>query len=172
MTARLLLVLVALTLLAGCAAAPKPLQGEFAELMPIDAARDERIGQRVRWGGEIIAIDNRADASCFELLAKPLASSARPARGDQSAGRFLACRSGFYDPAKFEVGREVTVIGTIDGIEPRPIGEFQYRYPRVAADVIYLWQERDPYRMRPVGYWVGQHGNAWIGFWTPIYLPY
>ncbi|HSX62043.1 MAG TPA: Slp family lipoprotein [Tahibacter sp.] len=129
----------ALLALAGCATAPKPLQGEFAAAAP-DAVAD---GQKVRWGGEIIRVDNAADRSCFEVLARPLDGSARPLRRDRSDGRFLACRSGFYDPAVFEPGREITVTGTIAGSELRKVGDYDYRYTRVAADVIYLWNERE-----------------------------
>ena len=164
--------LIATALLAGCATAPKPLQGEFSQLLPTEAGTQAPIGQRVRWGGEIVAVDTQSSSSCFELLGKPLNEAARPSRADETAGRFLACRNGFYDPALFAVGRELTVIGIIDSIEPRPIGGFEYRYPKIAAEVIYLWPARDPYRRRPVGFWVGQHGNAWLGHWTPIYLPY
>ncbi len=164
--------LIVVGLLTGCATAPKPLQGEFAQILPAEVGTEAPIGQRVRWGGEIVAVDTQASRSCFELLGKSLNESARPSRADETAGRFLACRDGFYDPALFEVGRDLTVVGTIESIEPRPIGGFEYRYPKIAADVIYLWPMRDPYRMRPVGFWVGQHGNAWLGHWTPIYFPY
>jgi outer membrane lipoprotein len=168
---RLIFLALSSALLGACASAPKPLQGEFSSVLPSDAGSEGRIGDRVRWGGEIVAVDTQATRSCFELLGKPLTDSARPQRADETAGRFIACREGFYDPALFEVGRELTVTGTIEAIEPRPIGGFEYRYPRLAADVIYLWPSRDPMRMRPVGYWVGQHGNAWVSYWTPIWLP-
>ena len=62
---------------------------------------------------------------------------------DASGGRFIACRAGFYDPAIFQVDREVTVTGVVDGFETRRIGEYDYRFPRLAADVIYLWPVRE-----------------------------
>ncbi|GMV28872.1 MAG: hypothetical protein AMXMBFR59_09970 [Rhodanobacteraceae bacterium] len=156
--------LVALLTMAGCATAPKPLQGEFAAAVPRDTAGS---GQKVRWGGEIIRVVNAADRSCFEVLARPLDSRARPQRRDQSDGRFLACRNGFYDPAVFEAGREITVTGQLDGDELRKVGDYDYRYPRVAADVIYLWNERET-----VGYtypWF--HDPFWYRpWWGPSYL--
>jgi len=172
MTTRALLACcIAAALMSACSTAPKPLRGEFANIAPNEASSAERVGDKVRWGGEIVAIETLAGSSCFELLGKPLGDSARPTRADQTAGRFLACRDGFYDPALFEVGRDLTVVGTIEAIEPRPIGGFEYRYPKVKAEVIYLWPEHSTLR-RPVGYWVGHHGNAWVGFWSPVYLPY
>ncbi len=155
--------------LGACATAPKPLQGEFAPTQPSEVGSSGRIGDQVRWGGEIVAVETLADRSCFELLGKPLGESARPRRLDESAGRFIACRAGFYDPAVFEVGREMTVVGRVEAIEPRRIGEFEYRYPRVAADVVYLWAERQPH---PHGrLWITHPGYPWSGVWAPIYLP-
>jgi outer membrane lipoprotein len=37
----------------------------------------------------------------------------------------------------------VTFIGSIDGYETRKIGDYDYRFPRVEASVIYLWPRRD-----------------------------
>lgn len=167
--ASLILASTCVLVLAGCATAPKPLQGEFAQSQPMDVGSSGRIGDEVRWGGEIVAVETLADRSCFELLGKPLSDSARPRQKDESAGRFIACRAGFYDPALFEVGREMTVVGRVEGIEPRRIGEFEYRYPKVAADVLYLWPEREPY---PHGrMWITHPGYPWSGVWAPIYLP-
>jgi outer membrane lipoprotein len=42
----------------------------------------------------------------------------------------------------FQAGREITVVGRIEGFETRKVGEFDYRYARVTADAIYLWSER------------------------------
>lgn len=164
---------IAVLALTGCATAPKPLQGEFASLSPEEAGQNGRVGERVRWGGEIVAVETLATRSCFELLGKPLGDSARPSRRDESSGRFLACRDGFYDPALFEVGRDLTVIGSIEAIEPRRIGEFDYRYPRLAAEVIYLWPQREPYAVYPMHFWGGYYADPWLRVRAPIYrAPY
>lgn len=151
--------------LAGCATAPKPLQGDFAAA-PSQA--DAANGQKVRWGGEIIRIVNAADRSCFEVLARPLDASARPLRRDRSEGRFLACRSGFYDPAVFEAGRDITVTGTVDGSELRKVGDYDYRYPRVAADVIYLWSEREMVNYAYPSPWF--YDPFWRPWWGPSFV--
>lgn len=156
--------------LSGCAMAPKPLQGEFAPLTPDEARDVARTGERVRWGGEIVEVETRPDRTCFELLGKPLRDDARPRDADLSVGRFLACRQGFYDPALFEPGRDVTVTGVVEGFEQQPIGEYSYRYPRVAADVVYLWPERESvyysrYRFGPA--WPHYHPGFWAGYWRP-----
>lgn len=147
--------------LGACATVPAPLVGDYASTRPAAGTS----GERVRWGGEIIRVDTAADRTCFEILGRELDDSARPRRRDESAGRFLACRDGFYDPEVFTKGREVTVTGTLDGNELRKVGDYDYRYPRVAADVIYLWQKPvararyyDPYP------WYG-YGFGWDPFW-------
>jgi outer membrane lipoprotein len=160
---------VAAVVLAGCAAAPRPLQGEFSAVTPLQSSDAGRAGERVRWGGQIVGVETRADRTCIELLAKPLFETARPRATDDSLGRFFACRSGFYDPALFAPGRELSVTGVVEGFEERPIGEYLYRYPRVAAEVLYLWPER------PVEYhyhhfapaWPHYRASLWGGYWYP-----
>lgn len=147
--------------LAACATVPAPLQGPYVDGSPTAGYAE---GEPVRWGGSIISVEPRPDTTCFQVLARELNDYSRPRRIDDSAGRFLACRKGFYDPAVFTEGRDVTVAGRIDGRETRRIGEYDYPLPRVAADVVYLWPERtiydDPYYWhRP--YWGPWYGPAW-----------
>jgi outer membrane lipoprotein len=147
-----------LTALSGCVTVPTPLQGDYAASLP---SPDTPPAQKVRWGGEIIHVDTQAQRTCIEVLARRLDSSSRPARRDDSGGRFLACRAGFYDPAVFEPGREITVTGSVDGSELRKVGDYDYRYPRVAADVIYLWRE-------PVAY--DRYADPWYPWgWDPFF---
>lgn len=136
-------VLLALTAtLAACATAPKPLQGSFAPVQPEEAVARGGVGEAVRWGGRIVSVRTEKLHSCFEIVSAPLDASGRPRRVDQSTGRFIACRTGFYEPQVFAEGRELTISGRIDGYETGRIGDYDYRYPRVAADVVYLWPER------------------------------
>jgi outer membrane lipoprotein len=128
--------------LTGCVTMPESLRGEFAPLQPIEAARSGIVGAPVRWGGRVVQVEPLAEHSCFEVIGVPLDIDGRPLARDESSGRFLACRAGFYDPEVFLPGREMTFIGRIDGYETRKIGEYDYRYPRLAADVVFLWPER------------------------------
>jgi outer membrane lipoprotein len=158
------LVLFPLALALGaCATAPQPLQGQYAAMEPAQAVEQQSIGAAVRWGGRIVEVRTEKLRSCFEIVGAPLDASGRPRRVDRSSGRFLACRSGFYEPQVFAPGRELTISGRIDGYETRPVGDYDYRYPRVAADVVYLWPERREYEyeMRPYfGF-----GPGWIDPW-------
>lgn len=147
--------------LAGCATAVQPLRGDFAAVTPRDAAEQDSTGALVRWGGRIVRTEPLADRTCFEVLSTELGSSGRPYwADDDTRGRFIACRQGFYDPALFTDKREVTFTGRIDGYETRKIGDYDYRFPRMAADVVYLWPVRERVNVveRP-GPW------PWWGWW-------
>lgn len=165
---------IVLALLAGalgaCATIPTPLQGQFSPVTPRDAAANGGQSVAVRWGGEIINVDPRVDQTCFEILARELDAVARPVSHDPSLGRFLACRTGFYDPEEFKQGRDITIVGQLNGNERAKVGAFDYNYPRVAADAIYLWPKRELYYQSPYydpwyGPWWG-YGPYWGGpFW-------
>ena len=112
----LALVALAGTLLAACASQPKPLQGEFSPLTPRDAAEQDSTGTTVRWGGRIVRVEPKENSTCFEMISTRLDAYGRPYWAeDDSGGRFIACRTGFYDPAIFEKNRDVSFTGRIDG---------------------------------------------------------
>ncbi len=139
MSSACLLVLLA----AGCATTPEPLDGEFTPLSP-EQSEDRHVGEQVRWGGSVVDTRPGREETCIEILARELDDRARPRRGDADEGRFLACREGFEDPAVFESGRDITVVGTLTGFVEGRIGEFRYVYPRVEADTLFLWGEDRP----------------------------
>jgi len=169
---------VALTLVS-CASAPSALQGQFSTLSPAESATTTPppIGTQVRWGGRIIETLPENGRTCFQILARPLGSSGRPSSNttalDSSQGRFLACRAGFHDPAVYQPGRDVTVIGEISAHPTVKIGEYDYILPQLNASVVYLWPplaaekegpRRDPYYY-PYGPW-GPWGHPWYP-WAP-----
>ncbi len=153
---------IAVVLLAACATQPKPLQGTFQPLTAHEASAGDHTGALVRWGGRIIRTEPRPDQTCFEVISTRLSADGRPHwASDDTWGRFIACRTGFYDPALFQPNREVTFTGRIEGHEERKVEQYVYRFPRLAADVVYLWPERErvDVMVRPApwpwawGYW-------------------
>lgn len=137
---RLSALALATTLVAACVSAPVPLQGQFTPITPRQAADHDSRGALVRWGGRIVAVEPGENRTCFEMLATTLDVTGRPHWAtDEVGGRFIACRTGFYDPALFEQNREVTFTGRVDGYENRRIGGYDYRFPHMAADVVFLW---------------------------------
>ena len=144
MNMRLITTCIATALLAACATTPKPLQGQFQPLNAHEASAGDSTGSVVRWGGRIIRTEARPDRTCFEVLSTKLSANGRPYwASDDTLGRFFACRTGFYDPALFQADREVTFTGRIEGYEDRKVDGFIYRFPRMSADVVYLWPVRE-----------------------------
>lgn len=133
--------------LAGCTSMPAPLQGSYSTLLPAESGQRDATGEHVRWGGTVVKVDTHSEQSCFEIVGTSTGTGGRPDRLDKSEGRFVACRKGFYDPVVFSAGREITVTGSITGFETRKVGDYDYRYPIVAADVVYLWPVRQDTRV-------------------------
>lgn len=161
MKLRLALLAAGVALLSACVSAPQPLQGAFAAITPSDAAARDATGSLVRWGGRIVSVEPQSNRTCFEMISTRLGDSGRPYwASDDTGGRFLACRTGFYDPALFEKNREVTFTGRIAGYESRRIGEYDYRFPKLDAEVVYLWPVRQQVDVieRPAPW-------PWWGWW-------
>lgn len=127
-------------LLGACASTPEALRGTFRPLDPA-AATEGDIGAAVRWGGTLLEVRPEQQRTCFEILSRPLSDTGRPDADAAPERRFLACREGFSDPAAFPAERLVTVAGDLTEFRTRPIGEYDYRFPVVAARAIHLWPE-------------------------------
>ncbi len=128
--------------LGACATVPQPLAGTYPPLTPTRAAQGGTGGTVVRWGGQIIKTQPEAHKTCFYVLSRSLDSTARPLPDGASHGRFMACHDGFYDPEVFTKGREVTFTGTVHGIVSKMVGKYDYAYPRLEAQTVYLWPKR------------------------------
>ncbi len=124
------------------------------------------LGRNVRWGGTIVAVENKADMTWIEILAVPLNSYGRPAGYDDSNdGRFLVRIDGFLEPEIYNKGRRLTVYGTLESRIVRQIDEHPYAYPLVHASHYHLWREDD--------YSPQYHYAAYPHFYHPYYVhPY
>ncbi len=161
--------------LASCATAtpPEPLAGnDFVPVLPQTAQNDPRvIGSKVRWGGVIAGIKPGKTSTCFRIVSHTLDDSGRPMDDDHSDGRFIACANGFFDPTIYAVKRQVTVTGKLQVPSIGKVGDMSYIYPRVAADVVYLWPKASPeydtspyYGMGVDPYWGGMdYTSPWMG---------
>ena len=158
--------IVALLLTAACATAPAPIAtGPFAAIGHQQALTDAALGERVRWGGTLVKTTPGKEETCFEIVAHPLDRSGRPQDTDTTTGRFVACSPGFFDPAVYRLGREVTVVGAVAQPEEGRIGDHPYRYPKLNAETVYLWPER-----REEYYGPGWYRDP---FWyAPYYSPW
>ncbi len=157
-------------LLAGCAhPGPAFLREPMANnpaLTQVIANATAFAGQRVRWGGSIVQVENRADGTSIEIVERPLDGSGRPSGAGASAGRFIAKAGGFFDPLIYTQGRDVTVTGVVEGEDARKIGDFDYRYVVVKSDNLYLWEPIVP-APPPMYYdpWYYDPWYPWPGWW-------
>jgi outer membrane lipoprotein len=144
--------LIALLLLAGCAAmrgpdlVPGELKGELdrdLSLSEVRQAPEDYAGRVVLWGGTVIQTMNRENATLIEIVQLPLDRSERPRDVDSTQGRFLIRSSEYLDPYIFRRGREVTVVGELAGTETMTLGDVEYTYPVVRAANIRLWEQRE-----------------------------
>ncbi|GAB4174661.1 MAG: hypothetical protein Kow0020_10180 [Wenzhouxiangellaceae bacterium] len=129
-------------LLSACASLPEPLAGDYSQEFQPTQATERSVGARVRWGGVVIETRPERNRTCIEVLAQPLGRDGRPRPSDQDWGRFIACSPQFFDPEIFVRGREVTATGRLTGFQTGQVGEFEYRYPVLEADSVYLWPRR------------------------------
>jgi outer membrane lipoprotein len=164
---RVSLLVAAALLVTGCAASPFPEAltrsvNRSLSVAQIRADPQAYRGTRVILGGEILATAPKAGETEIEVLSRGLDSGDAPERSDSSSGRFLVRMAGFLDPAVYARGRRVTVLGTVAGVEERPVGELPYVYPVIAAERIKLWPKE--------GAWVGGEYPP-VPLDTPV-LPY
>jgi len=111
--------------------------------------------QRVRWGGEVVALENRESEPWIEVAARELWDDGKPRDSDHARGRFLIRHDGFLDPTVYKADRKVTVVGRLDSRLTRKIGKHPYTYPLLHSESLYLWPRDsaryyDPYW--PYGY--------------------
>ncbi|MBL1276014.1 MAG: Slp family lipoprotein [Ectothiorhodospiraceae bacterium] len=170
-----------LTGLAGCASIPASLQLPLSNPPSLTSVQSDAAAhrdKRVRWGGRVISVENRADKTWLEIVAHPLHErDARPGLSAQSTGRFLAVVDGFLEPLQFgasgQVGqasgtslREVTIVGKVQSLKTRQVGDFSYAYPVIKAEVMHIW---------PARYFRGRQYSTFDGydpFWGGPLFPY
>lgn len=153
--------------IAACASSPFPEAltrsvNRSLSLAEIRADPQAHVGARVILGGEILATTPKPGETEIDVLSRRLDSGEAPEQSDRSPGRFLARTPGFLDPAIYARGRRVTVLGTVSGVEERPVGELPYAYPVIGAEQIKLWPKE--------GAWVGGEYPP-VPLDTPV-LPY
>lgn len=140
---------------------PAPLAGnDFMPVLPRTAQTDPSVlGQKVRWGGVISGVRPGKKDTCFHVVSHTLDASGRPVDDDHTDGRFIACAPGFFDPDIYAVKRQITVTGILQTPTIGKVGERDYIFPHVAADVVYLWPKEMPMTDSPGYFGVGPFGD-------------
>ena len=163
--------------LSGCAAGiPRAISETPATAVTVSEVQQTEsrfIGVRVRWGGTILSVRNLEAVTEIEILARPIDARGEPDPEREGQGRFIATVRGFLDPSEYPKDRLLTIVGTLDRVETRPVGDYPYRFPIVNTMQRYLWPEpvpdAYPYPYYPYGY-LGLWRHPWYGpWWGPGY---
>jgi len=154
--------------LQGCATTPDPVLD--VEVQPVSLAQakaepDRYQGARVRWGGTIVGIENRAEVTVLEVLERPLRYNGAPDPDEEGRGRFRARMTGFLDPSDYAPERWVTLVGVIVGTESGQVGDYPYDFPVLALEAQRLWRTREEIFPQ------AQHNRYPRPWWDPWY-PY
>ena len=127
--------------LSGCATIPQVLQGEFSTLSPAESKQSHTMNQNIRWSGYIVQTINNKDKTCFEVVETETNKDLSPKRIiPKNGGRFLACKEGFLEPTAFDK-RLVTITGKLVAYTEQNIGDFNYEYPVVKTEKVYIWRK-------------------------------
>jgi len=152
-----------ITLLAACAShVPPAIRIAPANEISIKAVQTSPkafLNAPIRWGGNIISVNNKPNETWIEVLARPLDYEGEPDLEATNIGRFIARINTFLDPAIYTSERKITVHGHLESTITRLIDEHPYRFPLVQAQIHYLWP-KPPENTEP-----------WQDPWYPYY-PY
>jgi len=152
-----------LLLLNGCASqlpsAIREAPAEPVSVQDVQGKPETYRSQAVRWGGEVIEVQNKADHSDVLVLGRELKKKGEPKIDGAVDGRFIARFGGFIDPAEMPQGKRITVSGHVTGLERHEVGEFLYPYPVVEVTAWHLWPDPEP-------------ANYYYDPWWPYYYPY
>ncbi|MGL4195432.1 MAG: Slp family lipoprotein [Edwardsiella piscicida] len=172
-------------LLAGCVSVPASVRGTSPtpqqNFVAVHNAPDLYVGQESRFGGTVVSVTNKTEASYLEIAVMPLDSGARPILGQPVLGRILAKSSVFLDPINFN-RQLVTVVGPLTGSVEGKIGQTPYNFVTMDINGYQRWQVDqqvimppqpigpgpwgyDPYWRRP--YWGPGFGPGW-GWYAPM----
>jgi outer membrane lipoprotein len=134
--------LLAVLLISGCSSVQFEGEESAMELTPQDVANATApIQGSVVWGGRIVAIENLADGTEFQVLAVPLDGGNVPQIERPSIGRFIVVYPGFLEPQDYAPGRFVTLAGQLDGVVEGSVGEVNLMMPLVRSSQIHLWSQ-------------------------------
>lgn len=127
----------------------------------------------VRWGGEVINIENKEEGTFIEVLAKPLTKSGEPRSDKNSVGRFIAFSNDFMDPEDIKKGSYISVYGQITGYRNQKINEYDYRYPLVTIEEYKLRAKNHvrAYRSNEP-YWGRYYNRSYNGYYNGYYNNY
>lgn len=143
---------VMLLMLSACSNVPVAIKDAPNPDLQLAQVSDDAVnqkGQRVRWGGQIVKVENNDEGAFLHIAQFPLNSFGRPITSDDSDGRFLAYNKTFVDPYIYKKGTSVTVAGVINNTSTIKVDQKIMTVPVVQVTDLYRWTvshyDRDPY---------------------------
>jgi len=144
--------------LAACATSPLDTTGVDNRVTPSRVVEDlpEYRGQQVQWGGHIVSIANKPDATRIEVLSYPASRDGYPNTYRDPTGRFVLRYEGFLEPRDFAPGRVVTAVGSVDSLITTSLGDSTFLVPVIRAEQLKLWDDQYGNRDSPrFGFGIG-----------------
>ena len=161
------LVLLTVMLFTGCTIVPESIEvPEGTQLISYSKAVTSGVnaqGQKARWGGMIVGVENKPNKTFIELAHFPLNHYGKPSTNGETSGRFKVQIDGFVDPIVFEEGRSATFLGTITAPTAGMVGEQPYIYPTIIAEDYHMWRKQEVYDVNT--YFFNYH----TGWYSPFY---
>ncbi|MCX4189512.1 Slp family lipoprotein [Methylophaga sp. OBS3] len=170
-------ILLSVSILAACSSVPQNIKSaptNDVQLNQVIANKSITEGNLVRWGGEIVSVENANDMTFIEVVQFPLNHYGKPDTYEDSQGRFVARTSDFYDPVVYKEGRLITFTGVVAGeTANRKVDNRSLLMPIIDVNESYRWQRTDrssrayytdpfysPYDSFYYNHW---YGNPWHG---------
>ncbi|WP_296594111.1 Slp family lipoprotein [Methylophaga sp.] len=141
-----------LVLLSGCSNIPKQITtapSNDLQLNEIQGKIENFANQDVRWGGELVNVENNNDASIMQIVQYPLNHYGKPITNQSSDGRFLAKTTEFIDPVVYKKGTLLTFTGTLNGEDSRKVDQKELIMPVLDVSSMYKWQPYQPIQLDP-----------------------
>ncbi|MDX1573367.1 MAG: Slp family lipoprotein [Methylophaga sp.] len=141
---RLSFIVIFLVALSACSSVPKNIKSppeSDVQLNQVLANKQANAGESIRWGGEIVEIENNADFSMVQVVQFPLNQYGKPVTNRSSQGRFMARSTQFLDPVVYKTGSLITFTGqaTLETVK-RQVDEKLVIMPVVDVTDSYRWQ--------------------------------
>jgi outer membrane lipoprotein len=139
-------------------------------------------GKTLVLGGLIVNARPGREGTTLEILRYSLDRWGEPQTVDEGGGRFLARSDRFLDPELYQSGLLVTLTGTVEGVESRPLQGYDYVYPVFRIAEAYVWSRRygpsylygyyDPWLYRPYPYYYRDPFWYHDPFWPHPHRPW
>lgn len=161
-------------ILSGCSSIPKSIEGNNSPILQknftsVHNSPNLYQGQQVRFGGTVVNVINRDNATLLEIAVLPLDSSAKPEINQPYQGRIIAKSDKFLDPVNFR-NHLVTVLGTLTGSQKGTIGKTPYNFVTMNIEGYQVWHLTET--IQPIAEWDYGFGPYWqAGQWNNGFGP-